>query len=527
MIAMPSRRPIAPALALALALGLALTGSLACNRKEAADAHDHGAPGAAHEAPERPSLAPTIYADGMELFVEYAVLVAGETSNFGAHLTHLEGSQPAKDGRAEVILTGAGGEQRFGGEVSAVPGIFRIAPKPTTAGEIQVRLVWKGPKGQATFDLGKHTVYPDVASSMKAQVPEAEGGISFLKEQQWNVPYGTTQAQPRPLYQGFEAYGSIQAVSGGEGRVLAPVAGRLEGPSFPSVGQIVRQGQRLAGLVPKAGSDLSLGTVQLDCERARLRHEQTTANLTRLKALLEQDAVPKRRVEEATREAAMAEAELKVAQARKDEVTLGKGGLAIALTSPVSGVVSTANGGSGVQVAEGQELFYIVDTRRLRLEVQVPEAQAGRLAKVASVWFQAPGVPAMLLEPSRGARILGQGGAVHPERRTVPFLVEFANPNGALKVGLNGKAFVRIGSPSKDLAIPAAALQDEDGLSVVYVQTGGERFQRRIVQVGARDGEWVQILVGVKEGERVVSLGSHLVRLAASSGKVPEHGHAH
>ncbi|HEX4844795.1 MAG TPA: efflux RND transporter periplasmic adaptor subunit [Geothrix sp.] len=555
MIAATSRRPIA----WALVLGLTLTGTLACNHKEGADDHAHGAAAHGHEAPERPSLAPTLYADGLELFVEYAVLVAGETSTFGAHLTHLEGFQAVKDGRAEVILTGAGGEQRFGGEVSATPGIFRMAPKPKAAGEVQVRILWKGPKGQATFDLGKHTVYPDLAAARKAQVPEAEGGIPFLKEQQWNVPFGTTEAKPRPLYQGFEAYGTVQAVPGGEGRVLAPVAGRLDGAemvrggppareardvppgaphtaieqspmalsTYPNVGQSVRKGQRLAALVPKAGLDLSQGTVQLDFERARLRQEQTAVNLTRMKGLLEQDAVPKRRVEEATREAALADTEFKVAQARRDEATLGRGGMAIALTAPVSGVVSAVNGGPGIQVAEGQELFHIVDTRRLRLEVQVPEAQAGRLAKVASVWFQAPGVPAMLLDPNQGARMLGQGGAIHPERRTVPFLVAFANPTGALKVGHTGKVFVRVGSPSQGLAIPASALQDEDGLSVVYVQAGGERFLRRIVQTGARDGDWVQILGGVQPGERVVTLGAHLVRLAASSGKVPEHGHAH
>ena len=103
MISATSSRPIA----WGLALGLTLTGTLACNRKEVADEHAHGAAAHGHEAPERPSLAPTIYADGMELFVEYAVLVAGETSNFGAHLTHLEGFQAVKDGRAEVILTGA------------------------------------------------------------------------------------------------------------------------------------------------------------------------------------------------------------------------------------------------------------------------------------------------------------------------------------------------------------------------------------------------------------------------------------
>ncbi|MDP2877561.1 MAG: hypothetical protein Q8O00_15340, partial [Holophaga sp.] len=214
-----------------LVLGIALAGGLACKKKEAEAGHDHGAAAghAGHEAPDRPSLAPTLYADGMELFVEYAVLVKGEVSNFGSHLTHLEGAQAVKDGKAEIILTGAGGEQRFSTEVSTTPGIFRLAITPTKPGEVQAKIVWKGPKGQATFDLGKHTVYPDLGSSMKAPVPEVSGGISFLKEQQWNVPYAITRAQNRPMADGFEAYASVMAVPGGEGRVLASVAGRLEG----------------------------------------------------------------------------------------------------------------------------------------------------------------------------------------------------------------------------------------------------------------------------------------------------------
>lgn len=509
-----------------LVLGLALATSLACKPKNAEAGHEHGA-AHGHEGPERPGLSPTLTADGLELYVEFPVLVAGEDSAFGTHLTFLADYKAVSEGKVEVVLTGAGGEQRFQGELSPTPGIFRVSPKPAKAGQVKVQLRWKGAKGQATFDLGTQTVYPDLASAMKAEVPEPTPGIPFLKEQQWNVPFGTVAAQERPLAEGFEAFGAVQAIPGGEGRILAPVAGRLEGPGFPSIGQSVKQGQRLGGLVPKAGADLALGSTQLDFERARLRLDQARTNHTRLKALLDQDAVPRRRVEEAAREEALADAEFKVAQARKEEVTTGRGGMALALSAPVSGTVSAVNGGPGMQVTEGQELFHIVDTRKLRLEVQVPEAQAARAAKVASVWFQTPGAEALVLSPGKSARILGLGGAIHPERRTVPLVLEFENRTGALKVGASGKAFVRIGAGTPTLAVPAAALQDEDGLAVVYVQSGGERFQRRIVRAGLRDGEWVQVLSGVKAGERVVTTGAHLVRLAASSGKVPEHGHAH
>lgn len=518
-----------------IALSLVLAGGVACKRKSTG--HDHGAAaepaehGHDHGAGERPAIAATLLDQGIELFVEYPVLVAGDVSHFGAHLTHLNGHQAVKDGKVELVLTSAKGEQRFTAEVSSTPGIFHLDAKPTLSGEVEVELIWKGPKGSASFDLGVNTVFADLNAASHAVVPAAPAGISFTKEQQWKVPFATAEVQQRSLLEGFEAFASVQAASGGEGRVMAPVSGRLEGSGFPNIGQIVRQGQRLGSLVPRAGSDLSLGSVQLDLERAKLKLEQAQVTHTRLKTLLEQDAIPRKRLEDAERELSLAKAEFSVAEARHREITTGKGGMALALTAPVSGVISAVSGGPGIQVSEGQELFYIVDTRKLRLDVQVPETQAGKLAKIASVWFQAPGMEPLVLEAGKNAKVLGQGGAIHPERRTVPLLLEFPNPQGALKVGASGKAFVRVGNAAKTaaktLAVPASALQDEDGLSVVYVMLGGESFERRIVRVGARDGEWIQVLSGLAEDERVVSLGAHLVRLAASAGKVPEHGHAH
>jgi multidrug efflux pump subunit AcrA (membrane-fusion protein) len=61
----------------------------------------------------------------------------------------------------------------------------------------------------------------------------------------------------------------------------------------------------------------------------------------------------------------------------------------------------------------------------------------------------------------------------------------------------------------------------------VFVQIAGETFERRPVTLGARAGELVQIAEGVKPGERVVTKGAYLVRLASLSTSVPAHGHVH
>jgi len=122
---------------------------------------------------------------------------------------------------------------------------------------------------------------------------------------------------------------------------------------------------------------------------------------------------------------------------------------------------------------------------------------------------------------------MGVGSAVSPERRTVSLLVSFPNQKFGLRAGVAGKVRLFLGETTKALAIPVSALQEEDGLTTAYVQSGGERFERRILKLGVRDGEFVQVLSGLQKGERVTTRGAYLVRLAASSGKVPEHGHTH
>jgi cobalt-zinc-cadmium efflux system membrane fusion protein len=56
---------------------------------------------------------------------------------------------------------------------------------------------------------------------------------------------------------------------------------------------------------------------------------------------------------------------------------------------------------------------------------------------------------------------------------------------------------------------------------------GGESFGRRVVRLGIRDGNQVQVVEGLEPGERVVTRGAYLVRLAGASPAAAGHGHAH
>jgi multidrug efflux pump subunit AcrA (membrane-fusion protein) len=117
---------------------------------------------------------------------------------------------------------------------------------------------------------------------------------------------------------------------------------------------------------------------------------------------------------------------------------------------------------------------------------------------------------------------------VDPRTRSVPVTFELANPPASLAVG-QAVTLRLITSPERnEVMVPASAIVDDGGQSIVFVQAGGESFERRPVRVGGeREGGYLRIVSGLEPGERIVTRGAHLVRLAALSPRTPGHGHVH
>ena len=89
------------------------------------------------------------------------------------------------------------------------------------------------------------------------------------------------------------------------------------------------------------------------------------------------------------------------------------------------------------------------------------------------------------------------------------------------------KLYVETAHVEEALVVLPSALGDEDGRAVAFVQLSGETFEKRDLTLGIRDGEFVQVVSGLAEGERLVTKGAYAIRLAAVSTTIPAHGHAH
>ena len=503
---------------------LALAG---CGRHPSDSAAGAKPAGAAKEAGP-PDIALTQYNDATQVFVEFPSLIKGAEATFAAHLTRTRDFKAVSEGTLTVILSGGGApEERAQSGVSKTAGIFKPAIKPAHAAKRKLVLVVQAPGLESTHDLGEVTVHGDLRAAIAAApADDAAGGIRFTKEQQWQMEWATVPASARTLRESVPAAATIRPRASAEAQLTAPTAGVLRpGPAgFPQIGMRVRAGDVVAFVVPRLGGETDTAALTLEVERSTAEAELAQGERTRLEALLKAEAIPEKRVHDARTRERVALAQARAARARVAPYQGGSGG--IALKSPIDGTIVAASGAPGGPATEGQVVAHVADLSRLWLEARVSEADATRLGAPAGAFFML-GDETVLLEAGRNARLVAAGGLVDRESRTVPVIFDFANADARLRAGMAVRAAVFTGRDVKAIAVPASAIVDDNGQPVVFVEREGETFERRMVQPGLRDGDWVGITGGVKEGERVVARGAWQVRLASTSPAALGEGHSH
>ena len=208
-------------------------------------------PAAAPEEPE--ALSVTRWTDKTELFAEYPPLVVGGTSRFAIHLTRLDSFKALTDGNVEVRLQGGTGQPEvFRVAAPSRPGIFGVDVKPAQAGkrELVILLTAKGLSDE--HRVGEVEVYPNAqaAHAAAAAAGDDASGISFLKEQQWSLDFGTALVKEQAVRESIRLFARVEARPGGAADVVAPINGRLTRVVEVPLGASVSRGQELARLMP-------------------------------------------------------------------------------------------------------------------------------------------------------------------------------------------------------------------------------------------------------------------------------------
>ena len=320
--------------------------------------------------------------------------------------------------------------------------------------------------------------------------------------------------EPAPFQQVIKTSGQVLAAQGDESVAVATVAGVVSFRGKVTEGMSVGSG---TPLVTISSNNIADGD---PVQRARIAYEVSKKEYERMKALVKNKIVSDKE---------FAQAEQNYENARISYEALSKNHSAIGqnITAPIAGYVKSILVKEGDYVTIGQPLVSVTQNRRLFLRAEVSEKYYPYLRTISSANFQTPYNNKVYTLKNLDGRLLSYGKASGGDGGYyVPVTFEFDN-KGDIIPGSFVEIFL-LSSPIENvISLPHSALTEEQGSFFVYLQLDEEGYKKQLVTLGADNGESVQILSGVKAGDRVVTEGAYQVKLVSATNAIPAHSHEH
>lgn len=190
----------------------------------------------------------------------------------------------------------------------------------------------------------------------------------------------------------------------------------------------------------------------------------------------------------------------------------------IPLIAPFDGVVISREMTVGEVVSPAESQFIIADVERMWIKLDVRQEDALQLQLGQEVKFRPDGLPNEVL-----STISWISTEVDPKTRTVevratvdnPLIQEATAAHGEqrlLRANTFGTGTIRVSENLHAVVVPNRAVQWDGDCHVVFVETSEANFESRKVELGAVDDEFSEIIDGLKVGERVVTVGSHVIK---------------
>lgn len=487
-----------------------------------------------HEAPPPPPAggSVTLWTNKTELFLEYPVLVIGSEIALASHLSWMSDFKPVTEGTVAFHFASSAGE-KLDVTVSspASPGIFRPTLKFTSPGTYRLVIHVSG-RERDTLVIDHLNVYTSAKEVPEEPESQSKGQtISFLKEQQWKTDFRTERVERESIGSTIRSAAEVIPAVNGEAIVAAPFTGYIPADirlRLPIPGTTVHAGAILTVIhasaeTPGGSDDFSSRYTKAETDRELARREYE-----RVRQLYSKGSVSEKEYQEADAEYRRAATTFKalsaLATAERDSSSREGG---FRLTAPLAGTIVDMNVVPGQQVDAGAPLFRIINMERVWVRASVVAGDIGKIRNPTKSWLTIAGMPVPLVIDQRNGRLVSIGSAIDEKTRTLPLIFERDNPTRALRIGMVGELRITGNDLHEGLVIPQSALMEEEGRFSVYVHTSGEEFEKRDIVLGAQEQDRVEVIRGLNQGERVVTVGAYQVRLSSLSTQLPAHGHLH
>jgi cobalt-zinc-cadmium efflux system membrane fusion protein len=484
---------------------------IGCTNKDI-DKHNEGASGIE-------PLAYTLYTENLELFVEFKPLIKGEISKFAAHFTIL-GSNFSPLNEAEITVSLLVGENgiRTTSSIASSPGIFRLALNPNYVGKGTLIFDIITKEFSDTITIDNITVYADTKSALENQSEETIGEeIVYLKEQAWKIKFANIEVKRQPFSEIIKTTGQIQPAQGDEVIITANSNGIISyGHNVKMIGSAIKSGEILLTI---SGSGLTEYNLDTKYKEAKAKYEKNKTDFERAKELAKDNIISQKDFQQI--QLRYTNAQITFNAIANNYTTVGQN-----ITSPIQGYIKNVLVSEGEYVEIGQAIASISQNQKLLLKAEVSQKHFSKLKSISSANFKTAYDDKVYSSDSLSGKLISYGKSTNDYAYYIPVHFEIDNKMGMIP-GSFIEVFLKTNVIKDALVIPYASLIEEHGFYYAYVQTSGEGFQKRELNLGASDGLNVQVLSGVKENERVVTKGAYQIKLATMSGKMPAHGHEH
>lgn len=341
-------------------------------------------------------------------------------------------------------------------------------------------------------------------------LPPGTFQVSPEKQQLIGVRYG--QAQYVSESQTVRAVGRVTADETRIARVHTRIEGWIEKVYVDFTGQLVKQGQPMVTLYSPE----------------MLASQQEYLLALRAKDLLRQSTLPGA-AEDSHSLIDVSRRRLELwglGEEQIEEISrTGKPLTNITIHSPVTGFVTARNAFLKQKISPETELYTIADLSRVWImadvfESDAPVIQLGQAATVTLSYLPGKRFPARVtyIQPQLDA-----------ETRTLKVRLEADNPEFQLKPEMFADVDFTPRRQAR-LAVPTGAVLDSGLRQTVFVDRGNGYLEPRDVTTGRRMGDQVEILSGLKAGERIATSGTFLIDSesqlkAAAAGMAGGHQH--
>jgi cobalt-zinc-cadmium efflux system membrane fusion protein len=190
----------------------------------------------------------------------------------------------------------------------------------------------------------------------------------------------------------------------------------------------------------------------------------------------------------------------------------------IPIRSPIDGVVIARNVTVGQVVQTGFEAFVVSNLSTVWVTAAVNEQDISLVHVGVPVDVVTQGFPDRVFK----GRVAMIGNSLDLQTRTTPVRIVVPNPGSLLRTGMFASAHIEEPRTRQAIFVPEDALQDINGMKVVFATRDGITFQARTVTLGTRSMGKAEVTEGLSPDDRIVVMGAFMVKSEMLKGTMGE-----